>query len=91
MDYKGTTNANPVNDIQQNIKPDRMKDNIFLKPKDTSNVWRAGGCTVWRLIQGAKAILKRRIDGGKTGTTWGRYSRVKKCKNEALKEAYEEL
>ncbi len=21
MDYKGTTNANPVNDIQQNIKP----------------------------------------------------------------------
>ncbi len=30
MDYKGTTNANPVNIQTKNIKP----DNIFLKPKD---------------------------------------------------------
>ncbi len=43
-------------------------------------------------IQGAKAIRKTRQDGGSNGTTWGDITmKAKKCKIEALKEAYEEL
>ncbi len=55
---KGTTNANPVNDIQTKIsKPDRTKDNISLKPKMTRRM-ASGWMTVWRLDTGTKAIRK---------------------------------
>ncbi len=43
---------NPVNDVQTKIsKPDRAKDNIFLKPKD-DRTYGSGWMTVWRLDTG---------------------------------------
>ncbi len=32
--YKGTTNANPVNDIQTKIQASTERDTFLLKPKD---------------------------------------------------------
>ncbi len=46
--------AGPDQRIQTKIsKPDRTKDNIFLKPKDDRAVWRAGWMTVGGWIQEA--------------------------------------
>ncbi len=94
MDYKGTTNANPVNDIQTRISSlTERKGNIFLKPKMTERM-ASGWMTVWRLDTGE---LKR---FGKAQSRWwkqrynlGRYHQRKaeEMQIEALKEAYEEL
>ncbi len=40
VDYKGTTNANPVNDIHRLTE---RKTTSFLKTERRPNVWRAGG------------------------------------------------
>ncbi len=87
MDYKDTTNANPVNDIQTKIaKPDGTKD-IFLKPKVTERM-ASGWMTVWRLdTGGAKAIRKDTSqDGGGNDLQLGGGARRKaKMQIEALK------
>ncbi len=82
---QGTTNANPVNDIQQKCKPDRT--NIFFyKPKDD----RTYGERVddrWRLDTGAKQFGKTQSRWWKQRYNLGAISpgKAKKCKIEALK------
>ncbi len=73
-------NANPVNDIQANIKPDRTKDNIFLKPKNDDRTYGDGWMTVWRLDTGRL----RDSEGTQSrwwkpnGATWGDITRKQK-------------
>ncbi len=58
VDYKGTTNANPVNDVQTKYQFRPNEDIIFLKPKD-DRTYGERWTTVWRLEGGgAKAIRK---------------------------------
>ncbi len=84
---KGTTNANPVNDIQTKISSlTKTKDNIFLKPKD-NRTYGERVVTVLELDTGAKRFGRHDQDGG------NRHNRAisprKRMQIEALKEACE--
>ncbi len=66
----------------KNIKPDRTKDNIFLKPKDDRTHGELGWMTVWRLDTGAKRFGRRSQDGGNNGYNLGAISpESEECKS----------
>ncbi len=93
VDYKGT-NANRSTTFRKNIKADRTKDNIFLKPKDIDRTYGGGWMTFGGWIQEPKAIRKNAVkDGGSSAILTGRYhqGKAEEIQIEALKEAYEEL
>ncbi len=75
MDHKGTTNADPVNDIQNEISRSPRyanEDNIFQNRKMTEHM-ASRWMTVGGWIQESKAIRKDavKMGGSKLGTTWG--------------------
>ncbi len=93
---KGSTNWTTKNERgpgqrhsnKENIKPDRTKDNIFLKPKDD----RTYGEQVDDRLEAGYGELRsdserRSQDGGSNGTTWGDIitkENLKKCTNRGV-------
>ncbi len=92
VDYKGCEREPGQRHSNEKYqKPDRTKDNIFLKPKMTERM-ASGWMTIWRLTGELKRFGKDAVkDGGNNSTTGAISPGKRRNANQALKEAYEEL
>ncbi len=93
VDYKGTTNANPVNDIQkQNYQAWTERDNIFSGNRKMTERMASGWTTVWRLDTGELNDSERRSQDAEATVQLSDITKEsEEMQIEALKEAYEEL